>query len=311
MNNIPHRDEFALIDWIKQQQGDDPRVRLGIGDDAAVIRLGGSQNAIVTTDMLMEGTDFTFPPATPYLAGRKSLAVNLSDLAAMGAIPHSAFISVSLPRRGAAWTQEFFQGLFDLAKEFNIAIAGGDTNSWDGPFVVNVTAIGTPGPGGVITRSGAKPGDWVFATGEFGGSIKSHHLTFMPRVKETLQLTQHVEVHAMIDVSDGLAADLRHILEASNVGAIVDAASIPISTAARELAATDGKSPLEHALGDGEDFELIFCVSAQDGQRLLDHPLGGVQCTSIGVITAAKECLLKDASGDTSPLPQLGWVHRV
>ncbi|MFN0198034.1 MAG: thiamine-phosphate kinase [Planctomycetaceae bacterium] len=311
MNNPPLRDEFALIEWIKQRQSADPRVLLGIGDDAAVIDVGSSCHTVVTTDMLMEGTDFMFPPATPYLAGRKSLAVNLSDLAAMGAIPVAAFISVSLPRRGLKWSQEFFQGIFDLAREFDVALPGGDTNSWDGPLVVNITALGTPGPRVPITRSGAQPGDWIFATGEFGGSIAGHHLTFTPRVREALQLSQHVDVHAMIDVSDGLAADLRHILEASHVGAIVDAPSIPIRESARELSLTDGKSPLEHALGDGEDFELIFCVSPQDGMRLRDQPLADVRYTHIGMITEAKDFLLKDEGGGLSPMPDVGWVHRM
>ncbi|MDA0832800.1 MAG: thiamine-phosphate kinase [Planctomycetota bacterium] len=311
MNNAAHRDEFTLIDWIKRQQPDDPRVRLGIGDDAALIDFVDSYNAVVTTDMLMEGTDFTFPPASPFLAGRKSLAVNLSDLAAMGAVPHSAFVSVSLPRRGKTWTEEFFGGLFDLAKEFDIAIAGGDTNSWDGPLVVSITALGTPGPRGVITRSGAQPGDWIFATGEFGGSIAGHHLTFIPRIREALSLTHHVDVHAMIDVSDGLASDLRHLLEASGVGAIVDATHIPISSAAWELSVIDGKTALEHALGDGEDFELVFCVSPSDGQRLLDNPIEEIRYTPIGVITDEAHYLLNNERGETSPMPQLGWVHRV
>lgn len=307
----PPRSEFALIDWIKRQQARDSRVPLGIGDDASVIDLGDAKNAVVTTDMLMEGTDFTFPPATPYLAGRKALAVNLSDLAAMAAVPHSAFVSVSLPRRGDKWTEEFFRGIFDLAKKFDIAIAGGDTNSWDGPLVVNIAAIGTPGRKGVVTRSGARPGDWIMVTGPFGGSIIEHHLTFTPRVREALQLVDTIELHAMIDTSDGLAADLRHILEESGVGAAVDAEAIPISDAARRLSATDGKSPLEHALGDGEDFELIFCIGPEDGQRLINQQVTTTPCTKIGVITAAKDYLLKDDQGVAQPMPQLGWVHRV
>src|SRR5262249_23631477 len=146
---------------------------------------------------------------------------------------------------------------------FQTALAGGDTNSWDGPLVISVTIVGEATGRGPVTRAGARPGDWLLVTGPLGGSILGKHLDFTPRVREAIQLHQAVELHAMIDISDGLAADVHHICEESRCGAILFAEAIPISPEAAKL--QDGRPPLEHALSDGEDFELAFAVSPDDG----------------------------------------------
>jgi thiamine-monophosphate kinase len=298
--------EFEQIDWVRRRVGSHPRVPLGIGDDAALVRLSSDPGTLVTVDMLMEGTDFTFPPATPRLAGRKALAVNLSDIAAMAGRPVACVVSVALPRgRGIEFARELHLGIEELAREFDVAIAGGDTNSWDGPLVVSATVFGETVPPGPIRRSGAQPGDWIFVTGSCGGSIHGRHLTFTPRVREALALHSAVSLHAMIDVSDGLAADLHHILDESRVGAVVEAAAIPIHSDVRD----NGTTPLEHALGDGEDFELIFTVSPEDGAKLFADDSLKSGLTRIGTIAQVGVRELHGADGSVSPLLRRGWEH--
>jgi thiamine-monophosphate kinase len=256
----------------------------------------------------MEGVDFLWPQASAALIGRKSLAVNLSDLAAMAARPTAAFVSLALPQqRGRAFAEELMSGILALADEYGVTIAGGDTNSWDGPLVVSVTVLGTPFGEQPVLRSGAKPGDWLFVTGACGGSLGGRHLTFTPRLQEAQRLIELTSLHALIDISDGLAADVHHILEESHVGAVLEAAAIPIHPDVGT--SSDGRSRLEHALSDGEDFELAFTVAAEDGPKLLavwDHP---TPMTRIGVITAEPGCWLRAANGSLTELPPLGWSH--
>ncbi|HTI51717.1 MAG TPA: thiamine-phosphate kinase [Planctomycetaceae bacterium] len=301
--------EFDYIAWIRAQAARHPRLSVGIGDDAAVVTFPPPGDCLVTVDMLMEGVDFLIPPATGQQVGRKSLAVNLSDIAAMAGKPVACVTSVALPRRGGLELgQHLFEGLFALAEEFGVALAGGDTNTWDGPLVISITVLGEPTGSGPVLRSGARPGDWIMATGSFGGSLAGRHLDFVPRVREAQVLHQAVALHAMIDVSDGLAADLAHILEESQVGAILDETAIPISAVA--AAASDGRSPLDHALGDGEDFELLFTVSAEDGRRLLAKPPCAVPLAHVGeIVPADSGCHLHRRDGKLEPLPSAGWKH--
>jgi thiamine-monophosphate kinase len=303
----PSHHEFDLIAQVRQRAATHPRLTIGIGDDAALVCFPNPSGCLVTTDMLMEGVDFTLATATARQIGWKSLAVNLSDIAAMAGRPVACVVSVALPRTGGfTLGSELYAGVSACAHKFGVALAGGDTNTWDGPLVVNITVLGEPTEKGPILRSGARPGDWIMTTGTFGGSISGKHLEFVPRVEEALALHQAATLTAMIDTSDGLAADLWHILEESRVGAILDEGAIPISPAATVY---DGKSPLEHALSDGEDFELLFTVSAADGQRLLGRPPCATLLTHIGEITADPGCFLKGRDGRLKPLPPLGWKH--
>lgn len=303
---MPH--EFELIDWIRRQSLPHPRIRVGIGDDAAVVSWPAPADLLVTVDMLMEGVDFLIPDARPEQIGRKALAVNLSDIAAMAGWPVTAVVSVSLPRRGGAELAHGLQtGLQEMASRFDVALAGGDTNTWDGPLVISVTVIGEVFGKGPVLRSGAQPGDWIMATGSFGGSLSGKHLEFTPRVAEALALNQFVDLHAMIDVSDGLAADVRHILEESGVGAVLETWSIPLSPEA--LAMHDDRTPLEHALGDGEDFELVFTLAAADGAKLLANPPFATPVWRIGEIVSGNDLLLKDSTGQIVPAPIVGWKH--
>jgi thiamine-monophosphate kinase len=235
------------------------------------------------------------------------MAANLSDIAAMAGRPVAAVVSVGLPRSGGrALAEELYLGLREVADAFDTAVVGGDTNSWDGPLVISVTLLGEATPPGPVRRNGAKPGDWLMATGSFGGSIRGKHLDFTPRVREALALQGAARLHAMIDVSDGLAADVWHLCEESGCGALLRAADVPIDPAARQMA--DGKTPLAHALGDGEDFELAFAVAPEDGRRLLaEQPTGDTRLSCLGEFV---ECgLWLEQDGHRRPLPPTGYVH--
>lgn len=300
--------EFALIDWIRQRARVRPPVSVGIGDDAAVLQTTAGRDLVVTTDMLMEGVDFLCPDTSPRLIGRKALAVNLSDLAAMAARPVAVFVSTALPRdRGVPFAQELHAGLLELADEYETTLAGGDTNTWDGPLVICVTACGEPLGRRPILRSGAQAGDWILVTGALGGSLAGRHLTFTPRLREAARLVELADVHSLIDVSDGFAADLHHVLEASGVGARIEAASLPIH--ADVARCVDERSPLAHALSDGEDFELIATADPDTGRRLLERWDLPTPLTKVGEITAARDCRLIQADGTAAPLPPLGWTH--
>lgn len=300
------RPEFAFINWVSRQCSLRPEVLLGIGDDAAVLKANG-QAWVCTQDLLTAGVHFD-PNAPAELIGRKALAVNLSDIAAMAAKPCAAFVGVVFPRtmqRGSA--ERLYRGLLELADEFHVSIAGGDTNSWDGPLVISVTLLGLAAPAGVVRRDGARPGDWIFVTGALGGSLPSgRHLTFPPRVNEALHLHQEAELHAMLDISDGLGSDLFHILDSSRVGAKLDGAAIPIHDDV-DLSLPSPER-LQRALCDGEDFELLFTVSPEDGERLLRRSPVEVPLSRIGEITCQLGARI-DTGGTVQELPRAGWVH--
>jgi thiamine-monophosphate kinase len=302
------RSEFSFIDWIRSRTPANSRVPIGIGDDAALLHLGQAGDCLITVDMLMDGVDFYLHETEPSAVGHKALGVSLSDIAAMAGQPLGAVVALALPKEGGRQLGErIHAGISALASEFHVAIVGGDTNSWDGPLVVCSTVLGAPTGRGPVRRTGAKPGDWIFVTGDLGGSILGKHLAFRPLVDEAIALHQAVELHAMIDVSDGLAADLHHILEESGVGATIRAADLPISEAVQRI--DDLRTPIEHALSDGEDFELLFTVSPEDGSHLCVFPPRGVRLSHIGEITSERTCLLIDTDGKSTPLPPLGWVH--
>lgn len=287
--------EHEFIDWLKQRlttHSANHRLALGPGDDAALAHANGQ--ILLAADMIMDKVHFDLSRDSPELAGRKALAVNLSDIAAMAGRPDSALVSLALPRsRGSALGQGVMQGILQLAEQYDVAIAGGDTNSWEGPLAIAVSVTGTPHPLGSVTRSGARVGDLVLVTGELGGSIQGRHLSFAPRIREAELLHHRYRLSAMLDLSDGLATDLRHILKASHVGARLDKTAIPVSAIAKQ-----SDDPLSAALQDGEDFELCFTASPDAAATMLrEQPLApALLITKIGVICEDPELRWNDGS---------------
>jgi thiamine-monophosphate kinase len=305
----PLTGEFAYIDWLRRQTPSHPRVLIGPGDDAAALQFTPGGLCLVTTDMLMDGTCFHLAEAGPQLVGRKAMAVNLSDIAAMAGRPVAAVVSVALPQVGGREiAEQLYLGLRELADEYETAIIGGDTNSWNRPLVISVTLLGEATTRGPVRRSGARPGDWLLVTGPLGGSIRGKHLTFRPRVQEALQLHTLADLHAMIDISDGLAADVGHLVSESRCGAVLRAETIPLTLEACNM--DDGVAPLEHALSDGEDFELVVAVSPADGQRLLQtQPIAGIELSQIG--ECMEQGLWLEEAGQRRVLEARGYVHRL
>lgn len=302
--------EREFIEKLRQrfQSNRSPGVRVGIGDDGAVLDVSSDRSQVVVTDMLLDGVHFDLSFIDPSLAGRKAMAVNLSDLAAMGCRPTAAFISIAVPRRltdAAAFLSSLYDGVEQIADEWQCSIAGGDTNSWDGPFTINVCLTGTPVLESPVLRSTAQPGNRLFVTGPLGGSLnRGRHLTFQPRLDEAQWLLHHVPVTAMMDISDGLAIDLSRMMEASGVGATIESASIPVH---EDVAGDhDADHKLRHALTDGEDFELLVAVkaSADVKQAVAERRL-----IEIGVVTESTALQLQDEQGNRSPLTIAGYEH--
>lgn len=310
--------EQQIVSAIRQRAKSHPALVIGIGDDCAITRVTPGKQLVTTTDMLMEGVDFLLASVDPALIGRKSLAVNLSDLAAMSADPVAAVISLALPQRGGAQlASQLYDGILPLAEEFGIAIAGGDTNSWDGPLVISITVWGEVEPGHAWLRDGGRAGDKLLVTGSLGGSIFSRQFTFTPRIKEAQQLRSSAKVTAAMDISDGLLIDLARLCAASNCGAALSLASIPIHADAHTLAAQDlpTASPaelitraLEHALGDGEDFELLLAMDPSD--PLANATNNDSQTHMIGRLIEQPGIFAEAADGTLTPLPIRGYEHQ-
>jgi thiamine-monophosphate kinase len=303
--------EFVLIEAFRRAVSKDAAVVVGIGDDCAAFK-GGDSDWLVAADMLLEGVHFEWETATPFDVGRKAMGVNLSDIAAMAGLPRYAIVSLALPRNATeTLATELFDGLNSMAAEFGTTIVGGDTNAWNGPLVVNVTILGEVHERGPVTRSNAQPGDSIFVTGDLGGSLESKHLRVQPRVNEARRLHVELELHAMLDISDGLVADLYHILEESQVGAALTASQIPISDAARRMAQESDveQTPLDRALGDGEDFELLFTVSKNEAEKVRSLDLG-VKLTEVGIITEQQSCRM-NIDGRVVELPRVGYSHLI
>ena len=304
--------ELEFIAYLRRCLPPHPLLRLGPGDDAAILRWADRGDCVVTVDMLMDHVDFELSSIDPRQAGYKSLAVNLSDLAAMASRPLAAVIAVALPRQDAAnLAVQLYEGLLPLALRHNLAIAGGDTNTWDGPLVVSITALGTVTPRGPLRRQGAWPGDRIVVTGALGGSILGHHLDFSPRVEEALLLNDRYELHAGMDVSDGLSLDLFRLTAESGCGAVLETENIPIAGDAQRLAEklADGSTALDHALGDGEDFELILAVPPEEAHRLVAEQLLAVPLTDVGYFVAEPGLWQADARGQRRPLRPRGYEH--
>ena len=277
MKTIRDIGEFGLI---RQLGKNIPRA----GDDCAVLPGGG----LLTCDPVIEGIHYE-PATPPYRVGWKAMARNLSDIAAMAGTPRYAVVSLGLrPNTPVRYVTELYRGLRAVAGKFHCEIVGGNTAHVRAEQFIVVTLLGQADR--PVLRSGAKPGDIVFVTGKLGGSFASgKHLTFTPRIREARWLANHVRLHAMLDISDGLANDLQRLVESSRVGFEIESGKIPISPAVAAGLRAAGfvnqskdrcfiEAPLHHALTDGEDFELLFTVSPRDAGKLRSkfHEIGCV-----------------------------------
>ena len=306
--------EFELIGKLTKSLPANKSVVVGAGDDCAVLDFGLPDKLLLfKTDSIVEGIHFQ-SDTPPEKIGHKALARCLSDIAAMAGSPTAALVTIALPENfEPARIEKIYDGLNALARKHDVAIVGGETTTNPERTLISVSLLGHVPRGKATLRSGAEAGDAIFVTGELGGSLAGRHLDFEPRLAEARWLAQHFSIHAMMDLSDGLAGDLRHVLKASRVGAELLTTAIPISRAAKlaSRAETSAKPPLLAALTDGEDFELLFTVASKDAVPLLDawkKQFPKLPLTCIGKIIASEGIHLRDKQG-ARPLTVHGYEH--
>jgi thiamine-monophosphate kinase len=318
--------ERALIARITARLAMPPWVVVGPGDDAAVLRPERGALDVLTTDAHVDGVHFDLRFVPPEAIGHRALAVNLSDLAAMGAAPRAALLSLLLPDSLRVDVIDgMMDGLLALAVRYRVALVGGNITRTTGPLAVDVTAVGTVGPRRVMTRAGARPGDEVYVTGTLGDAsvglralrdggasgqaCVERYLHPDPRVRAGRLLGRNRAASSCMDLSDGLADAVRQVAEASGVGITVEEDAIPISRELRTWHERHQGSPIETALAGGDDYELLFTVRpAQRGRlRTVLRQLGDLRVTRIGVVTKACDVLLRGASGPRQLPP--GYEH--
>ena len=317
----PSRSEFEFIERIRQRAQRHSSLvtrhsslSLGIGDDAAIIRQQPGLDTVITTDLLVEDIDFRLDTTTPWLLGYKALAVSLSDIAAMGARPRYALLSIGVPSE--IWNSDFvdrlYDGFFALAESYNVELIGGDVSRTPERIVIDAIVLGEAPRNRAVRRAGARPHDHIFATGALGGAAAGlrllergarlsrkrprasdqraieqlllRQLRPEPRVAWGALLGEERLPTAMIDISDGLSSDLAHLCRSSRVGAMIDASRLPIDPLVVNLCGRRALDPLLLALHGGEDFELLFTISPRD-LSWLPRDIGGVPITYIGDVT--------------------------
>jgi thiamine-monophosphate kinase len=309
--------EFELIDHLRPLLPTNPQVVTGAGDDCAVLDLNvPGMYTLFKTDAVVEGIHFT-SEIEPERVGHKALARCLSDIAAMGGIPQAALVTIALSTDcPVAWVEGVYRGLTQLANRHGIAVVGGETTTCPERRLLSISVIGQVPKEEVMHRSGSQSGDALFVTGELGGSLAGHHLDFLPRLDEGRWLAQTGWVHAMIDVSDGLAGDLPHLLRSNHsppLGAEIRTASLPIRAEARNKARTGdlAKPAALAALTDGEDFELLFSVSPTHAVQLLDawkSQFPDNRLTCIGRVQTTPGLWLRETHG-CRPFHAEGYQH--
>jgi len=311
--------EFDFIDWIRSQSRADPRIIVPIGDDLAAMKWDANDLLLVGADQVLDGVHFDSAVHAPRDIGRKAMNRNLSDCAAMACLPAAAVATVALPKGTAIeYAKELFLGMSEAGEKFNCPIIGGDTSSWKGKLALSVSILGktTIGP---VRRNGARPGDHLHVTGPLGGSLLGRHMTFEPRISFAWMMMQMVRgpyrvadlnITAMIDLSDGLSRDIRHICAQSSVGAIIFSDKIPVHDDAVEMR-RDGHSPLEHALHDGEDYELLLTMAGMPTEQAArPTTTGEASLNWIGTITAEPGIFLQHSDGRREPLEPKAWEHQ-
>jgi len=330
--------EFGLIDRIKKTAGMVPknsRVLLGIGDDAALLKLSPGTICAATTDTMVEGVHFDLRYTSFFDLGWKSMASNLSDIAAMGGNPLLALVTLALPAKTSVkQIDQLYAGMKALVKKHGVVIAGGDMVK-SRELSVNLTLLGECDPQNTGLRSGARPGDAVLVTGDLGGSqagldllkttlrlrsgqeIKNKksnlirkHLRPEPRVAEAILLASRFKLHGMIDISDGLASELRHLSQASKVGIIIDQGALPVAEQAIVIGKMLGRDPLKYCLFGGEEYELLFTLPAREALKartLIQKQ--GTACTIIGQMVKGDQVSIIAQDGKKEKLTNQGYTH--
>jgi len=316
--------EFELINRYFKGRGITRRdVNLGIGDDCALVSIPENSQLAITTDTMVAGVHF-FEDMSPRALGHRAIAVNLSDLAAMGAEPAWVSVALTLPKAEVEWLEEFTAGMHEIAEYFNVQIIGGDTTQ--GPLTVTVCAKGTVPTGKALTRGGAKPGDWIYVTGPLGDAglaieARKQHLDIAPEWLK--KLTTKLEyptprvaagqvlrgyASSAIDISDGLLADLQHILDMSLVSATIHADKIPTSEAFRQ--SIEGEAKWPYVLGYGDDYELLYTVP-ENHKAMLDNRLSqyGIEAVCIGQIRGGEGKVEVLNGEDKLDVAQVGFEH--
>lgn len=330
--------ETEIIARLRRRASVSDQVRLGIGDDAAVIKCAGGKDLIACCDLMVEGVHFRTQWISPRLLGRKALAVNLSDIAAMGGVPKFAMMSVALPSKySSEFTDELFDGVFELAEASGVSIIGGDTSGSRDSLFIDISLLGECESGRAVTRRGAKPGDAIYVSGSLGASALGLSLLESgfrleavgnqssataqaalkqlfpnPRVELGRAIGEAGLATAMIDISDGLSTDLGHLCDESGCGAVIHAGAIPIADCVKSLASElKGIDPLRLALHGGEEYELLFTANPEDYGRIQELAVScDVTITNVGDILQGHGLQL-ESDGRLEPMPSLGYEHTI
>jgi len=324
--------ESAVINLIRDRFGAtaSDKLALGIGDDAALIDIGGDKLLIVTTDLLVQNTHFRMEINEPYLLGWKSVAVNLSDIAAMGGSPTYAFVSIGLPNVDVSVVEGIYEGMYDVSSVFGSVIAGGDTVGSDAGIVINVTQLGIVESDLAAKRDAAEPGDTIIVTNTLGDSraglelllklglpearrvgdyLVERHLKPEPRLPEARAAVETRKVHAMMDLSDGLSSDIQKLCDASKVGAKIYADKLPMSEDLHIAAARLDADPVALAASGGEDYELLITCAPKDADAIIKS-IETTDSTAkvIGEIVDRENVVLVSSNGSEQPMPK-SWEH--
>jgi thiamine-monophosphate kinase len=314
--------EKSLIAHIRSHAPGSRTLRIGIGDDCAVLRPPRGHDLLVTTDFSLEGVHFRRDWHTPEVIGHRCLTRGISDIAAMGGDPLAVFLSLALPANTTQpWVDRFFHGLLALAKQFHVPLAGGDTAQSPSAILADIVVLGSAPEGRAILRSGAQPGDLLYVSGSLGAgaaalrplyagkrvSPKDYPRHFHPIPRIAIGRALRRRATAMIDLSDGLSTDLAHICEESRVGADLNAAAIPRAQVGDPARPAD----LHDALHGGDDYELLFTASPR---TRIPKSIAGVPITQIGTITRSRKIVLVGLAADSarprrSTLNPEGWEH--
>lgn len=296
------------------------RVDIPPGDDMGAVRIGDSR-VLVSVDQLADTVHVDLDATSIEKVGRKAITRSLSDVAAMGSLPCGAVVAACLPRDfGEERANSLFDAIRCTAEAYNCPVFGGDIAMWDHPMLLTVTVLAGGDGIAPLLRCGARVGDAVCVTGRLGGSQVpvdgyTHHLDFEPRLAtgRALAAGKPVRPNCMIDLSDGLAQDLAHLCRASVVAAIVDADDLPVSRGAHALAADDPTKLWQHAMGDGEDYELCFTVTADKAAHIVGREVQGAVVSRVGTIIendGGPPVRLRLPDGTIQPIDRLGWEHR-